>query len=76
MKHRKGANRPPFPMSEPLILRDWRTPGRPLEPVPLKLPADRVAALQAQADRLGCSRGALARCLLLEGLERLEAAAA
>lgn len=37
--------------------------------VPLKLPADALAQLQAQADRLQCNRGALARALLLQGLE-------
>jgi len=60
---------------ETFIVRDHRTPGQPLQTVPLKLPGDRVAALQAWANRIGCSRGALGRALLLEALERLEAGA-
>lgn len=42
--------------------------------LPLKLPAGSLAALQARADRLQCSRGSLARTLLLQGLEQLELA--
>ena len=57
---------------EPFVIRDHRTPGQPLQTVPLKLPADRLEALQTWADRLKCSRGALGRTLLLEALERLE----
>jgi hypothetical protein len=41
--------------------------------LPLRLPADAAADLQAQADRLGCNRTALARTLLLQGLAQLEA---
>jgi hypothetical protein len=44
--------------------------------VPLKLPAEAAAQLQAAADRLGTSRTALGRALVLEGLERLRAAGA
>lgn len=56
---------------ETFIVRDHRTPGQPLQTIPLKLPGDRVAALQGLADRLKCSRGALGRALLLQALERL-----
>lgn len=59
-------------MAHPLIL-DCRRPGQAMAPVPLKLPADAVAQLQAQADALGYSRSALSRHLLMEGLQRLEA---
>lgn len=39
--------------------------------VPLKLPAPMAAELQEWADRMRCSRAALARALLAQGLERL-----
>ena len=42
--------------------------------LPLKLPAAAVTRLQATAERLGTSRSALGRALLLEGLERLNTA--
>lgn len=61
-------------MPAELILRDHRRPGQPMAALPLKLPADRLAALQAHADRLQCNRGSLARALLLQGLEQLEQA--
>jgi hypothetical protein len=60
---------------EPFVIRDHRTPGQPLQTVPLKIPADRLEALQGWADRLKCSRGTLGRALLLDALERLEAGA-
>jgi hypothetical protein len=41
--------------------------------MPLKLPPAALAQLQAQADRLGYSRTALGRALLLQGLAQLEA---
>jgi hypothetical protein len=44
--------------------------------LPLKLPADAVPRLQAQADRLRCNKTALGRTLLLRGLEELEQATA
>jgi hypothetical protein len=42
----------------------------------LKLPADALAQLQAQADRLRCNRGALARTLIVRGLAQLQQATA
>jgi hypothetical protein len=42
--------------------------------LPLKLPAASLAQLQAQANRLGCNRGALARTLIVRGLEQLQRA--
>jgi hypothetical protein len=44
--------------------------------LPLKLPADALAQLQAQSDRLCCNRGALARTMIVRGLEQLEQATA
>ena len=40
--------------------------------VPLKLPAEAAAQLQATAERLGCSRTALGRALVMRGLDQLE----
>jgi hypothetical protein len=40
--------------------------------LPLKIPADALAQLQAQSDRLRCNRGALARTLIVRGLAQLE----
>ena len=44
--------------------------------VPLKVPADAAERLQAQAERLGCSRTALGRTLLMRALAELEQAQA
>jgi hypothetical protein len=38
-----------------------------MAPLPLKVPAEALAQLQAQADRLRCNRGALARTLIVRG---------
>lgn len=58
----------------PLLIADLRRPGQPMATVPLKLPADVLPRLQAQADRLRCNRTALGRALLLQGLDQLEEA--
>lgn len=58
-----------------LPILDCRRPGEPMQPVPLKLPADAVAQLQAQAKRLQTTRTGLARTLLLQGLAELEQSA-
>jgi hypothetical protein len=55
----------------PFLIPDCRRPGQAMAPVPLKLPTEAAAQLQAAADRLGTSRTALGRALVLEGLERL-----
>jgi hypothetical protein len=60
----------------PLVVPDYRRPGHPMANVPVKLPAPLAQALQHRAARLGCSRGALSRALIAQGLERLESAAA
>jgi hypothetical protein len=40
--------------------------------LPIKLPLSALDALQAQAERLRCNRSALARSLLIHGLQQLE----
>lgn len=59
-------------MPKPLILRDYRTPGQPLQPLPLKIPGNSVDLLKAWADRMQCTPSVLGRNLLLQGLEQLE----
>jgi len=56
-----------------LVVLDHRCPGQAMAALPIKVPAAVAAQLQAKADRLGCSRTALARTLLLQGLAQLEA---
>ena len=67
-----GYQRIRFFMPEPLILRDYRTPGQPLQPLPLKIPGNSVDLLKAWADRMQCTPSALGRNLLLQGLEQLQ----
>jgi hypothetical protein len=45
-----------------------------MHPLPLKIPAPALAQLQELADRLGSSRSALARALLLRALADLQQA--
>lgn len=59
-----------------LLIPDLRSPHAAMASLPVKLPASLLARLRDQADRLGCSRGALARTLIVRGLEQLEAATA
>jgi len=40
--------------------------------IPLKLPSGLLDNLQAQANRIGASRGALARALVARGLQEME----
>jgi hypothetical protein len=56
------------------LLADLRRPGRPMVALPVKIPADLLELLEYRADRLGCSRGALARSLIVRGMEALETA--
>ena len=49
-----------------------RRPGEPMRSLPLKVPADALQALQVHAERMKCSRSALARTLLLQKLAQLE----
>lgn len=57
----------------PFVVPDYRRPGQAMAPLPLKVPAEVLARLQAQADRLGTSRTALGRTLLLQRLAEVEA---
>ena len=65
-----------MPAPPPLVVPDYRRPGVAMPSIPVKLPPDLLEALQHRAERLGCSRGALARVLIARGLSDLEAAAA
>jgi hypothetical protein len=59
-------------MPIPALLPDLRRPGQPMAFISLKLPADCVETLQGHADRIGASRGALARHLVVRALQELE----
>lgn len=63
-------------MKTDLLLREQRIPGRPMVPCPLKLPADQLQRLQEQAERLQTFPSALARALVVRGLDQLEKEAA
>ena len=66
-EHRMRAN-----VSRPLVA-DLRDPAAgPMRPCPMKLPAAQLERLQAQADRLRCYPSALARSLVIRGLDELE----
>lgn len=54
-----------------LELIEHRRPGSPMRALNLKLPAETVEQLQQQADRLRCYPSALARALVVQGLEAL-----
>jgi hypothetical protein len=60
-------------MPLPALLPDLRRPGQPMAAIPIKLPADYADTLQEHADRIGASRGALARHLVVRALQELEA---
>ena len=64
------------PTPAPFVVPDLRRPGEAMASLPLKLPAAVLRDLQAQADRLGCNRGALARTLIVRGLEQQQQATA
>lgn len=58
------------------LIPDCRRPGEPMAALPLKLPQAAALQLQAAAEQLGCSRTALGRALLLQGLAQLPQATA
>jgi hypothetical protein len=64
------------PAAAPFVVLDHHCPSQPMSPLPGRLPAAALPRLQAMADRLGYSRGALARAFLVQGLAQLEAGAA
>ncbi len=66
----------PLETQSSFLIPDCRRPGHVMSAVPLKLPAEAAAELQAAADQLGTSRTALGRTLVIEGLERLRQAGA
>lgn len=70
-----GTHAPRPPAAPALIVPDLRTPGQPMATLPVKIPAECFEVLRSRAERLNTSRGALARMLLVQGLERLETAA-
>lgn len=63
-------------MPTAIPLPDLRRPDQPMVALPVKIPADLLELLAHRADRLTCSRGALARALIVRGLSELETAAA
>lgn len=56
------------------VVPDCRRPGQAMASVPLKVPPETAERLQALADRLGTSRTALGRALLLQALAQLQQA--
>ncbi len=60
-----------MPAAPPLIVPDMNRPGALLPPLSMRLPADVVADLDGHAARLGCSRVALSRALLAQGVAQL-----
>ena len=53
---------------------DLRCPDEPMQPFGLKLPADLIQRIGRQAASLKTTRAALARILVVRGLEQLEQA--
>lgn len=63
-----------MPAAPPLIVPDTRRPGALLPPMALRLPPEVAADLDGYAARLGCSRAALSRTLLAQGVAQLREA--
>ena len=63
-----------MPTALPLIVPDTRRPGALTGPHTLRLEPDVVKELEGQAARLGCSRAALHRALLAQGVAQLREA--
>lgn len=59
----------------PFLLVEHRAPGRPMRPLTMKLPAEVNNRLREQAAALGTFPTALARALLMRGLDQLQALA-
>lgn len=55
-----------------LRLGEHRTPGQPMKALPIKLPLDELNRLHNQAERLRCFPSALARTLVISGLDQLD----
>lgn len=58
--------------TESLRLGEHRTPGQPMKSLPVKLPLDELSRLHLQAERLRCYPSALARTLVIRGLDQLD----
>jgi hypothetical protein len=54
-----------------IVIHDLRDPWLAMGTLSLKVPTAALDDLQALADHLRCSRSALARTLLMNGLEKL-----
>jgi hypothetical protein len=59
-------------MTSEHLLAALRRPGAPMRPCPLKLPPERLEQLHRQAERLQAYPSALARALVMAGLDQLE----
>lgn len=70
-----AADRVPMEAPAPFLLVEHRAPGRPMRPLTVKLPSDADDLLRERAQALGCYPTALARALLVQGLDQLQAAA-
>lgn len=60
--------------SAPFLLMEHRAPGRPMRPLTVKLPVAADALLRDQAQLMACHPTALARALVVQGLNQLQAA--
>jgi hypothetical protein len=63
-------------MATDQLLTELRRPGQPMRTCALKLPADQLDQLHRQAERLHCYPAALARALVVRGLDQLAREAA
>ena len=54
-----------------IVIHDLRDPWLPMGTMSLKIPTAAIDELQVIADRQRCSRSALARTLLMNGLVKL-----
>jgi hypothetical protein len=63
-------------MATDQLLTELRRPGQPMQTCAVKLPSDQLDQLRRQADRLGCYPTALARALVVRGLDQLAGDAA
>ena len=67
-----GTNAPRPPVAgNTFVVGDYRHPGRPMAALQIKLPVNAIDDLGHRAQALGCSRGALARDLIVRGLAQL-----
>ena len=63
-----------MPTAPPLIVPDTRRPGALTPPLSLRLERSVLTDLDGQAARLGCSRAALHRALVAQGVAQLREA--